>query len=350
MNIFSTEQVSKFHPDKVADQISDAIVTECLRKDPNSRVAIECMIKDDCVFLAGEITSTAEICYKDIVRRVLDKLRYFDDFKLYEKISRQSPEISNAVYSGGELKAGDQGIMFGFATRESESMLPWPFELANKIINLIENEVYNTFSPLRGDAKTQVTVDLDSADKIPELILISACHKGGVSLNFLKLYFEKLLNDAGIKYKHLIINPSGPWTIGGPRADCGLTGRKIVCDQYGGFIPVGGGAFSGKDPTKVDRSASYMARHLALKVLDKFPDIKWCKIQLAYGIGISEPISINVDVPGSMDLITEVENYLSSFDLSPNGIIKTLNLLAVDYEQLAEGCHYRYDWTKAITR
>lgn len=355
MNLFSTEQVSKYHPDKVADQISDAILTECLKQDPTSHVAVECLIKSNLVVLAGEVKTKANINYKDVASKVLRKLHYLDEYEYrFEiNISEQSPEIDGAVINQeevDELGAGDQGIMIGYADRTTQSKLPWPFELANKIINLIETDVEKPNSILKGDAKTQVTADMDNSEQKAKLIIISVCHKSTVTFDDVKKYIKKIIDDNSIQYESLIVNPGGPWTIGGPTADCGLTGRKIVCDSYGGFIPVGGGAFSGKDPTKVDRSASYMARHIALRTLEKFPQYKTCEIRLAYGIGIPQPVSVAINVtPQFADMIEEnrVKRFvLAHFDLTPKGIIETLNLLNVDYEKLAEGCHYRYDWTK----
>lgn len=352
MNLISTEQVSKYHPDKVADQISDAIVTECLRKDPCSRVAVECLIKSNLVVLAGELTTKAEIDYERVALRVLKSLNYNDHFNFVINITKQSAEISKAVNIYGDLDigAGDQGIMFGFATRETKSGLPWPFEMANKIIEAIENDITIKGSDciLKGDAKTQVTADFDNTERTAETIIVSACHVPEIDENYLHNYIAELLRKEEIKYKELVVNPGGKWTLGGPSADCGLTGRKIVCDQYGGLVPVGGGAFSGKDPTKVDRSASYMARHLAMRVIEKFSKVGWCRIQLAYGIGMVQPVSVSV----TTDLAdqTEVEEFVMSYDLTPKGIIETLDLLKVDYETLAQGCHYRYDWTKTRTR
>ena len=266
MRLFSTEQVSKYHPDKFADQISDAILTECLRQDKNSHCGIETLVKDNTVVLSGEITTAAQLDLDAIVRRVAGKLGYTVD-EIINIIGKQSQEINNAVVSDEEIGAGDQGTMFGYATRETESRLPFGFDLANKIIATIEKDVEgNSDTIFKGDAKTQVVVDLDAEPGFGSVhsILVSVCHKEGVTLEAVKEKVTDLLS--GIfgeqPLPELIINPSGLWTVGGATADCGLTGRKIVCDQYGGYCAVGGGAFSGKDPSKVDRSASYMARSL----------------------------------------------------------------------------------------
>ena len=341
MRLFSTEQISKYHPDKYADQISDAILTECLSQDRDSHCGIETMVKDNTVVLGGEITTNAKVDYIDIVRRVADKLGYTVD-AVINLIGKQSHEINEAVTSEKKIGAGDQGIMFGYATAETESRLPFGFDIANKIIAAIENDIdTNPNCPFKGDAKTQVTVDLDAEPTLDSVktILVSVCHKQMATLDDVKAAVIKLI--AGIFGEHelpeLIINPSGTWTLGGPTADCGLTGRKIVCDQYGGYCAVGGGAFSGKDPTKVDRSATYMARHLACKLLDIY-QLKWCEVQLGYAIGIAEPVSVVVKNDKNLPL----EDYVrENYDLTPLGIIEKLNLIDRDYERLAEGCHFR---------
>lgn len=351
MRLYSTEQVSKYHPDKFCDQISDAILTACLREDPDSRVACECMAKGQTVILAGEITTKANINYGKIVHRVAHKLGYpVNNILTY--IETQSPEIAGGVKSGEDLRAGDQGIMFGYACNQTESGLPYAFDVANKVIALIENDVATyADSPLKGDAKVQVTVDLDKPadDRSLVEILISVCHKEKYTLKDICGYVEELVENSGIDLGEAVlnINPAGAWTIGGPAADCGLTGRKIVCDQYGGFCAVGGGAFSGKDPSKVDRSAAYMANVIARDLVKKY-DLKECEVQLAYAIGKKEPMSVSVTVKDSNpNTNLYLASYvLNNYDLTPYGIIKYLDLLNVDYEKLAEGCHYRMDLPK----
>lgn len=341
MRLFSTEQISKYHPDKYADQISDAILTECLRQDKDSHCGIETMVKDNTVVLGGEITTKATLDIESIVKKVASKLGYTVD-RIINLIGQQSPEINNAVSSVEEIGAGDQGTMFGYATAETESRLPFGFDLANKIIKAIENDVEtNPETIFKGDAKTQVVVDLDEEPtfKSVKSVLVSACHKEEVPLDVVKCRIKALIAEIWGKNElpELIINPSGAWTIGGATADCGLTGRKIVCDQYGGYCAVGGGAFSGKDPSKVDRSASYMARKIACDLLNAY-DLKWCEVQLGYAIGIAEPISVCVKNDKNFDLSEEVRKYYS---LTPRGIIRQLGLLEKDYEKVAEGCHYR---------
>ena len=342
MRLFSTEQVSKYHPDKFADQISDAILTECLSQDRQSHCGIETMVKDNTVVLGGEITTDADIDYIEIVRRVAAKLGYTVD-SVINLIGRQSREINNAVTSDEDIGAGDQGMMFGYATAETDSKLPFAFDLANKIIAVLENDVAtNPFTVLKGDAKTQVTVDLDVEQNFDAVhsILVSVCHKENVQMETVASEVRRIITPlfGSHPLPELLINPSGVWTIGGPTADCGLTGRKIVCDQYGGFCAVGGGAFSGKDPTKVDRSASYMARHIACKLLE-IHNLSWCKVQLAYAIGVAEPVSVCVT---SDNPLLDLSQYVREhYELTPKAIIEKLRLLDRDYEHIAEGCHYR---------
>ncbi|MBR1984635.1 MAG: methionine adenosyltransferase [Clostridia bacterium] len=345
MKLFSTEQVSKYHPDKYADQISDAVLAACLAQDPYSRVACECMVKDGYIVLGGEIRTNAKVNYEQVAKSVARKLKYKVN-KVINLIGQQSNEIYNGTTKAGGLTgAGDQGIMFGYATNETESYLPYAFDLANKIIKTIEYDVeHNPNTILRGDAKTQVTTDLDQKQDISAIykILVSVCHNKRVSIVKVRDYITNLLQPLlqGFNGK-LIINPAGLWTIGGPTADCGLTGRKIVCDQYGGFCAVGGGAFSGKDPSKVDRSAAYMARHIAVDVVKKFTTVKTCEVQLAYAIGQADPMSVRVIVDG-LDAPDYIYKHVTShFKLTPSCIIDELGLLCWNYEKVAEGCHFR---------
>lgn len=346
MRLFSTEQVSKYHPDKYADQISDAVLDVCLAQDPHSRVACECMVKDTAVVLAGEITTTASIDFKAIVHRVAKKLGYKVD-EVIVLINNQSPEIAGGVGDGETQGAGDQGMMYGYATSETKSFLPFGFDLANRIIKAIENDVENNPDTVFiGDAKCQVTVDLDEEPTMKSVkkILVSACHKEGTNVGDVKYAVHEILEDLGVDTNvvKVIVNPAGAWTIGGPTADCGLTGRKIVCDQYGGYCPVGGGAFSGKDPSKVDRSGAYMARHIACDLVDIF-GLKTAEVQIAYAIGQTEPMSVNVKAKGK-GLVTDewyADWVREHYDLTPAGIIEELNLLKLNYEKQAEGCHFR---------
>ena len=335
MKLFSTEAVSKYHPDKYADQISDAILTECLRQDATSHCGIETLVKDDIVVVSGEIKTEAVIDIPSIVAKVANKLHY-PIRCVIDLLGTQSNEINHAVTKAESVGAGDQGIMFGYATAETDSKLPFAFDIANRIIARIEEDVDgNSSSILCGDAKTQVTVDLDTG-KITDIV-VSVCHKPNYSNAMVRGYVLELLSDIPAP-KRWHINPAGKWTVGGPTADCGLTGRKIVCDQYGGFCAVGGGALSGKDPSKVDRTATYMARQIACDLVDKF-GLKECTVQLGFVIGSETPISVCVDADSEIDLSAYVkENY----DLSVKGMIKYLGLLNQDYESIAEGCHF-YD-------
>lgn len=345
MRLFSTEQVSKYHPDKYADQISDAILDACLAEDPLSRVACETMVKGTTVILAGEITTKAKVNYGEVASRVGASLGYKVD-RVMTYIETQSPEIAGGIREGEDLGAGDQGMMYGYATRETESRLPFGFDLANKIIKQIERHIANNpDSPFQGDAKCQVTVDLDEEPTMKSVkkILVSACHKPG-KLTRTRGAILSILSELGVSLWNveIIINPAGEWTIGGPIADCGLTGRKIVCDQYGGYCPVGGGAFSGKDPSKVDRSGAYMARVIACDLLDQFPGIKTAEVQIAYAIGESQPMSINVKTNRTDGTDEALACWVKeNYDLTPAGIIKELDLLKPRYEKLARGCHFR---------
>lgn len=346
MNLFSSEQVTKYHPDKYADQISDAILTECLRQDKKSHVACETMVKNDTVILAGEITTSGDIDYEGIVRKVGSDLNYKVG-NVINLITEQSPEINHAVVSDAKTGAGDQGMMYGYAVK-GQDYLPYGFYLANRFTKALEKATVKD-GILKGDAKVQVTVELPDSGSYglgtPEsvnTILVSVCHKEGYSLDYIRDYVTSIISKVDyrvVDYANLIINPSGLWTFGGPSADCGLTGRKIVCDQYGGYAPVGGGAFSGKDPSKVDRSGAYMARKIACAVIDEF-EVNRCQIQLAYGIGIAEPLSVNVSTDGSASLDKYISKWIrSNYDLTPSGIIWHLDLLNLDYYKIAGGCH-----------
>ncbi len=335
MKLFTTEAVTKFHPDKVADQIADAITTAHMRGDRNARCGVEVLVKDHTVVLAGEISSTAQVDTDAIVVRVMNKLGYTVD-KIINFISEQSPEISQAVNKDDDIGAGDQGIVFGYASSECPSKLPMAVDIANRIVTLIEQDVDNNPDTiLYGDAKTQVTIDLDSG--LITDIVVSACHKENVPLEEVRKYIRSLLY--GVAYPNRWhINPAGEWTIGGPTADCGLTGRKIVCDQYGGAWTVGGGALSGKDVSKVDRTGTYMARRIACDLVDKFR-LRFCTVQLAFVIGRTDPISVSAKGSDGRNYASYV---MKNYDLTIKGMIEFLDLYNKDFEKLAEGCHF-YD-------
>lgn len=353
MKLFSTEQVSKAHPDKACDQISDAILDDILKIDSNARVAVETLWKGRTVVLAGEVSFTGiewltlNTLVRTAVHKVAEKLGY-EVQNIINLLETQSPEIAKAVNLENEVAAGDQGMMFGYATTESDSLLPWGFDLANRIISILEDDVdYNPSTILKGDAKVQVTVDFDKPiEESLHTLLISACHKEGLELEDVQEYIRQLLvnNEIPMPTDKLLINPAGTWTIGGPEADAGLTGRKIVCDQYGGYVPVGGGAFSGKDPSKVDRSGAYMARYLATKAIYKFAEqgMNWIQIQLAYAIGVKQPVSVTfVTNVRDQEIHSDIKAWIESFDLTPTGIINHLQLTEEpNFERRAEGCHY----------
>ena len=322
MRLFSSEQVSKYHPDKYADQISDSIVALAVSINPNARCAIETMVKDEIVILGGELYGV-DLSYSqllDEVKSVAKSLNY-EVKEFYNFIGQQSNEIHNAV-DNKELGAGDQGMVYGYATRETASYLPLGFDLANKIIKILEDDVPN--GVLKGDAKCQVTIDLDT--KEIDTVLISACHNG--TLKALRSHVSNLIAHLPQPRK-LIINPAGAWHIGGAISDAGVTGRKIVCDQYGGYCAVGGGAFSGKDLSKVDRSGAYFARNMAIELLEKY-NLDELEIQVAYAIGQSKPISIytkpHIDIDYNL--------------FKPSNMIETLK--NIDYKKISQGCHYRY--------
>ena len=337
--------VSKYHPDKFADQVSDAILTYYLKNDPYAHVACECLAKGRTIVLGGEITSTLEdgkSHHRAIVEEVASRLGYHVD-ELVDLITPQSVQIEGAVNSCRTLGAGDQGMMFGYACRGGRYHLPFGQELAIRIIHAIEADVSeNPSSILKGDAKTQVTTDLSTRGyrKDVDTVLVSVCHKEGYSLEEVKEYVSRLLeNVPGALDGRLLINPAGVWTLGGPDADCGLTGRKIVCDQYGGYAPVGGGAFSGKDPTKVDRSASYMARRIAVDLVEKH-GLDDCTVQLAYAIGETLPVSASAvgHYPDGSGF-EEGRSLYDDYDLTPEGMIGFLNLRNLDYSLIAGGNH-----------
>ena len=342
MTFFSTEMVSKYHPDKYADQISDAILTEILKSDPDARVACECLAKDDTVVLAGEITTKARPSYNTIVRKVGKSLNY-KVAKIINLITTQSTEIGEAVDSDERLGAGDQGMMFGYAVKGGKYFLPYGQEIAIDIIKAVEKDIAeNPATIFKGDAKTQVTTITSESGYVKPIdtILLSACHKEGLSLSQVQNRVRQLFEENNIPVSQkTLINPAGVWNFGGPGADCGLTGRKIVCDQYGGYAPVGGGAFSGKDPSKVDRSGCYMARRIAVDMVKKH-GFDSCTVQLAYAIGVSEPVSVaafGLEANGKrVDVGDEVR---SSYDLTPKGIINYLDLTRLDYAKIAGGNH-----------
>jgi S-adenosylmethionine synthetase len=353
--LFTSESVTEGHPDKIADQISDAILDACLADDPYSRVACETLTCTGLVVIAGEITTKAYVDFQSIVRGTVGSIGY--DNALYgfdsntcaviSTINKQSGDIAMGVDTGG---AGDQGMMFGYATNETPELMPTPISLAHKLTRrLSEVRKSGLMSYLRPDGKSQVTVEYDEDNKPVRVdaVVISTQHAETVSNDELRADILKhviqavipaKLLDAGTKYH---INPTGRFVIGGPMGDTGLTGRKIIVDTYGGMGRHGGGAFSGKDPTKVDRSAAYMARYIAKNIVAAGLADR-CEVQLAYAIGVAEPVSVLVDTfgTGKVDEARLEELVRSNFSLTPKGIIESLNLRRPIYKATAAYGHF----------
>lgn len=359
--IFTSESVTEGHPDKVADQISDSILDEALKADRNSRVACETLVTTGLVVLAGEITTNSIIDYSKVVRGKIKDIGYCEssmgfDYQTCEvmvTIDRQSPDIAMGVDedkdNDKEQGAGDQGLMFGYATDETEELMPSPILYAHKLSKKLSEVRKNKVLPfLRPDGKSQVTVRYENNVPVSlDAIVISTQHSAEVSSTDLyeAIYEEvikttidkKLLN----KDTKIFVNPTGRFVTGGPMGDAGLTGRKIIIDTYGGWARHGGGAFSGKDPSKVDRSAAYMARYVAINVV-KSGLAKECEVQLAYAIGIADPVSIMVDTFGSSKISEDkISNAIREvFELKPSGIIKSLDLLNPIYTETAAYGHF----------
>ncbi len=353
-HLFTSESVSEGHPDKLCDQISDAILDALLAEDPQSRVACESLVTTGSVIVAGEITSNAYVDIPQIVRGVIREVGYTSaeygfDYKtcgIWTSIQQQSPDIAMGVDKGG---AGDQGMMFGYATDETQEYMPLPLMLAHKLVRKVsEIRKKGELPYLRPDAKSQVTVEYENGAPVRiEAIVISAQHDGDVNLKTIERDLKKhviakiipaKLMDSSTK---IYINPTGRFEIGGPHGDTGLTGRKIIVDTYGGMGAHGGGAFSGKDPSKVDRSAAYFARYVA-KNLVAAGVAKRCQVQLAYAIGVAEPVSIMVDTFGT-SLIPDAqiaEALYKLFDFTPLGIIKKLDLRKPIYKATAAYGHF----------
>lgn len=353
--LFTSESVTEGHPDKIADQISDAVVDACLEQDPMSRVACETLTATGLVVVAGEITTKAYVDFQKLVRDVVDSIGYNDALYGFDchtcavisAINKQSGDIAMGVDTGG---AGDQGMMFGYATDENEERMPASITLAHKLVLKLTEVRKNGLLPyLRPDGKSQVTVEYDEQNNVKRIdaVVISTQHAEAVKIEDLRADILKHviqatlpanLLDAGTKYH---INPTGRFVIGGPMGDTGLTGRKIIVDSYGGMGRHGGGAFSGKDPTKVDRSAAYMARYIA-KNLVAAGLAKRCEVQLAYAIGVAEPVSVRVDTfgTGTVDSSTIERLVRENFQLTPRGIIESLDLRRPIYRKTAAYGHF----------
>lgn len=353
-HLFTSESVSEGHPDKMCDQISDAILDALLAEDPSSRVACECLVTTGAVMIAGEITSEAYVDIPQLVRGVIREIGYTSaeygfDYKtcgIWTAIQQQSPDIAMGVDTGG---AGDQGLMFGYATDETPEYMPLPLTLSHQLVKRVaEIRKKGELPYLRPDAKSQVTVEYENGVPVRvDAIVISAQHDADVTLKTIEKDLKKLaiakiipakLMDSETK---IYINPTGRFEIGGPHGDTGLTGRKIIVDSYGGVGRHGGGAFSGKDPSKVDRSAAYFARYVA-KNLVAAGVAKRCEIQVAYAIGVAEPVSIMVNTFGSSLFSDEqiVAAVRENFDFTPNGIIKKLDLRKPIYRKTAAYGHF----------
>lgn len=343
--LFTSEQVSWGHPDKLCDQISDAILDEYLKQDPFSRVAVETLIKDNHVVLAGEVTSKGVVDRKSVVCDILYTRSGMkcQDLDIYDFISAQSPDIAQGVDTGG---AGDQGIMFGYACNETEQCLPAAYMMATEA--LAELQVLN--SPILGDdAKSQVTVKYENGKLTGiDTFLLSTQHIVEATQEDVKTLVVPIMKEVAEHYGmntdfKVLVNPTGKFVVGGSFGDAGVTGRKIIADTYGGYGHHGGGAFSGKDPTKVDRSAAYMARYIA-KYLLLTEDLDECEVQLGYAIGVAEPVSLNVTAKVGGKLLTDtqfMEKFIrKEFDLTPNGIIKFLNLRTPIYLDTASLGHF----------
>ncbi|MBC5636593.1 methionine adenosyltransferase [Ornithinibacillus sp. BX22] len=362
--LFTSESVSEGHPDKIADQISDAILDAALEQDPSSRVACEVFTTTNTVIVGGEITTKANLNVEKIVRNTLIEIGYTDNrygidgssCNVEVLLHTQSPDIAMGVNVSSDSKAigaGDQGIMFGYATDETDSYMPLAIEIAHKLVKRASQlRKQGEFTWARPDMKSQVTIDYTNPKQpIIDTVLMSIQHDEDFDKDKFETYvkesiIKQIARDYGMNEEfRILINPTGRFVIGGPHGDTGLTGRKIIVDTYGGAAKHGGGAFSGKDSTKVDRSAAYAARYVAKNIVAS-GFAKRCEIQLSYAIGVSEPISISIDTFGTETV--EHEQLLKAirevFDLTPAGIINMLNLRKPQYKQVAAYGHFgRHD-------
>jgi S-adenosylmethionine synthetase len=375
--LFTSESVTEGHPDKLCDYISDSILDSFLSKDKNSRVACETVAGKGKIFITGEISSKANVNIEEVVRNAIKEIGYFGeeydiDYNRCEiiiNVSKQSLDIAQGVNTSFETRegekiesegAGDQGIMFGFACDETKEFMPLPISLAHKLSKkLAEVRKQKVIDYLGADGKVQVTIEYE--DDIPirvDTIVVSTQHKKDIDLEqikndiknkVIKEVIPKELIDENTKY---FINPTGRFVIGGPLGDSGLTGRKIIVDTYGGFSRHGGGAFSGKDPTKVDRSAAYMARHIAKNVVANGL-AKKCEVQFSYAIGVAKPVSVYIDTFGTNTILEEeiIKKINKKFDLTPRGIINYLDLQKPIYRQTTNYGHFgkeNLSWEKII--
>jgi S-adenosylmethionine synthetase len=355
---FTSESVSEGHPDKVCDYISDSILDACFEQDPNSRVACETLCKNDTVVLAGEITTNAKLDYDKIVRQAVKDIGYTDPsepfcdttLKLIAMITKQSNEISQGVTEttsqSGDQGAGDQGIMFGYATDESAEMMPLPILLAHKLTKgMADDRKAGRYNWLRPDSKSQVSLLYDgNTPKEVTAVVISTQHSPAADQKKITEYVRedlgpRSLGDWWRKDVTLYVNPTGSFIHGGPSADAGVTGRKIIVDSYGGWGRHGGGAFSGKDPSKVDRSSAYFCRFVAKQVVAN-GFAKKAEIQVGYAIGMAKPVSVKVDTFGTGDERAAEEFVMNAFDFRPRAIISKLNLLRPIFRQTTNYGHF----------
>ena len=366
-NLFTSESVSEGHPDKLCDQISDAILDECLRQDKYSRVACECFATTNLLVIGGEITTNAKVDYEAVARDIMRRIGYTaedlgidaDTCEIKVVMDTQSSDIAlgTNVEVGG---AGDQGIMFGYATNETETYMPLPISMAHELVRYASELRHNgTFKHARPDMKSQVTIDYtDENNPKVDTILMSIQHDPDFNEEEFKTFIKEKIMKEVVRKHHMnedykvFINPTGRFVIGGPHGDTGLTGRKIIVDTYGGMARHGGGAFSGKDPSKVDRSAAYISRYIAKNIVaaglcDRI------EIQLSYAIGVKDPTSVHVDTYGTGKVADEVilDAIKKEFDLTPQGIINTLDLLNPIYGPTAAYGHFgrtdvEFPWEK----
>jgi len=355
--LFTSESVTEGHPDKIADQISDAVLDAALAEDPTARVACETLVTTGLVVIAGEITTDARIDYSRVARETIREIGYTrakygfdcDTCSVLSALDRQSPDIAMGVDTGG---AGDQGLMFGYACNETPELMPLPIQLAHMLAKrLSETRKSGDLPYLRPDGKSQVTIEYrDGRPFRVEAVVISSQHDQNVTNEKLRSEIQEHvirhtvsadLLDENTKYH---INPTGRFVTGGPQGDAGLTGRKIIVDTYGGYAPHGGGAFSGKDPTKVDRSAAYMARYVAKNIVAAGLANR-CMVQLAYAIGVADPVSVMVDTKGTGRISEGALARLvrDSFELTPGGIMKELDLRRPIYKATAAYGHFGRD-------
>ncbi len=353
-HLFTSESVTEGHPDKLCDQVSDAILDAHLAQDPFSRVACECLVTTGTLIIAGEVTSRARVDLPEIARQVIKDIGYTDarygfDYKtcgILVEVQRQSPDIALGVNRGG---AGDQGMMFGYATTQTEELMPLPITLAHRLVRrLTEVRKTGVLKYLRPDGKSQVTVEYDDGKPLRvTAVVLSAQHDGDVSLKIIERDLKKHIIQEIIPSPYLdskteiFINPTGRFEVGGPHGDTGLTGRKIIVDTYGGYGAHGGGAFSGKDPSKVDRSASYFARYLAKNVVASGVS-RECEIQIAYAIGVAQPVSVMVNTFGT-GIVADTQitkALLDNFDFTPQGLIEKLKLRRPIFRQTAAYGHF----------